>query len=123
MRRQTWQQPATQRTSYYWSAGNAQKDSWQTIHPRDYFVFPREGKETSDHYAGMRLKYKPVYPAPALPIHWIARATAAHSTPPPRRNKATLFLNMRVERERHPPYKWPTRQARPSLTSQLPDWL
>jgi len=37
--------------------------------PAIIFVFPREGNETSDHYAGMRLKYKPVYPAPALPIH------------------------------------------------------
>src|SRR6266478_4000105 len=108
MRRQTWRQPATQWTLYFWSAGNAQKDSWQTIHPRDYFVFPREGNEISDLYAGMHLNYKPVYPAPA---------------PPPRRNKATLFLNMRVEKERHPPYKGPTRQCRPSLTSQLPDWL
>src|SRR6267154_2058334 len=84
MRRQTWRQPATQRTSYFWSAGNAQKDSWQTIHPRDYFVFPREGNEISDLYAGMHLKYKPVYPAhaasPAQPYFPASRLAVINPT-------------------------------------------
>jgi hypothetical protein len=34
--------------SYFWSDEKAQKDSWQTIRPREYFVFPRKGNDGSN---------------------------------------------------------------------------
>src|ERR1700682_31093 len=72
---------------------------------------PERAMKHPNHYAGICSNYKPVFPAPALPIHTIARATAAHSTPASPRNKATLFSKMRVEKKRHPSCKRPSRQA------------
>jgi hypothetical protein len=43
---------------YFWSAENAQKDSWQTIRPREYFVFPREGNEVSYACSGRPTMHK-----------------------------------------------------------------
>src|SRR5258708_2119637 len=86
--------------------------------PRLFCVPPRKGNETSDHYAGIRRSDKPVFPA-AQPIHSLTRATAAHSTPASPRNKATLSLKMRVEREQHAPCKRSTRQ---SVSALLPSF-
>jgi hypothetical protein len=35
-----------------WNYNDAQKGSWQTIRPREFFVFPREGNEAAGASAG-----------------------------------------------------------------------
>src|ERR1700687_5021726 len=79
--------------------------------PAIIFGAPERAMKHPNHYAGICSNNKPVFPAPALPNHTIARATAGHSTPASPRNKATLFSKMRAEKERHSACKRPTRQA------------
>jgi len=68
---------------------------------------PERAMKHPNHYAGIFSNCMPVFPAPALPIHTIRRATAAHSTPASPRNKATLFSKMRAEKERRSACKRP----------------
>jgi hypothetical protein len=80
---------------YFWNAENAQKDSWQTIRPREYFVFPREGNEVSDARTGYPemvhkiFKHAGWLQVPRKPGHSMKRGALTRSP------RATHFLNCR----------------------------
>jgi hypothetical protein len=59
---------------------------------------------------------------PRYPLNLIMRVTAAHSTPATSRNKATLFLKMRAEKELHLILQTANRANRADLTFRLQDW-
>jgi hypothetical protein len=93
------------------------------IHPRDYFVFPREGNETSDPYAGIRSGYQPVFPAPRT-THSLNRAghsRTLYTTIVPEQSNI-IFKHEGKQRTTatlhttHPP-------SGIRLTSPLQDWL
>lgn len=73
---------------YFWNE-NRQKDSWQTIHPREYFVSPREGNETTDVCSRRcRLQMKTRDPSGRLQI--LSATSGAQASPHPTLRLAIL---------------------------------
>src|ERR1700688_1692444 len=76
---------------YFWSAENAQKDSWQTIRPREYFVFPREGNEVTDACTGRLTMHKTTHLCGWLQVP-VKPERSSESRAPHPNCRATHFL-------------------------------